>query len=71
MDPTNCPRASEDATTVAIVATTTATSTANASTNTTVRTLFLNLHVMFRLVSYVEVFFSLLYSFGSFFLPLC
>ena len=33
-----------------------------------VRTLFLNLHVMFRLVSVVEVFCSLLYSFGSFFL---
>ena len=32
------------------------------------RTLFLNLHVMFRLVSDVEVFCSLLYSFGSFFL---
>ena len=30
------------------------------------RTLFLNLHVMFRLVSDVEVFCSLLYSFGSF-----
>ena len=36
-----------------------------------VRTLFLNLHVMFCLVSDVEVFCSLLYSFGSFFLPLC
>ena len=36
-----------------------------------VRTLFLNLHVMFHLVSDVEVFCSLLYSFGSFFLDLC
>ena len=35
------------------------------------RTLFLNLHVMFRLVSVVEVFCSLLYSFGSFFSCLC
>ena len=32
------------------------------------RTLFFNLHVIFRLVSYVEVFCSLLYFFGSFFL---
>ena len=31
-----------------------------------VRTLFLNLHVMFRLVSVVEVFCSLLYSFDVF-----
>ena len=36
-----------------------------------VRTLILNSHVMLRLVSYVEVFCSLLYSFGSFLLPLC
>ena len=37
---------------------------------TRVRTLFLNLHVIFHLVCYVEVFCSLLYSFGSFFTPL-
>ena len=40
----------------------------NSGPTSFVRTLFLNLHVMFRLVSYVEVFCSLFYSFGSFFL---